>query len=68
MIAKVALLTHRGDRWKELSPEDKKKWEAQKLTREDNSSTDIWRTVKGWLGDLLHNKEWYQDHLAWLPI
>lgn len=27
MIAKVALLTHRGDRWKELSPEDKKKWE-----------------------------------------
>ena len=30
--------------------EDKKKWEAQKLTREENSSTDIWRTVKGWLG------------------
>ena len=30
--------------------EDKKKWEAQKLTREENSSTDIWRTVKSWLG------------------
>ena len=30
--------------------EDKKKWEMQKFTREENSSTDIWKTLKCWLG------------------
>ena len=29
---------------------NKKKWEEQKLDPKENSSTDIWKTVKGWLG------------------
>ena len=30
--------------------EDKKKWEQQKFDEENNSSSDTWKTVKGWLG------------------
>ena len=30
--------------------EDKKKWEEQRFSQDANSSTDVWRTVKGWLG------------------
>ena len=30
--------------------EDKKKWEENKLDPKENSSTDVWKTVKGWLG------------------
>ena len=29
---------------------DRKRWEEQKLAQDENCSTDIWRTVKGWLG------------------
>jgi hypothetical protein len=29
---------------------DKKEWEKQKLDHRDSSSTDVWKTVKGWLG------------------
>ena len=30
--------------------EDKKKWEKEKLDPNDNTTTDVWKTVKGWLG------------------
>ena len=30
--------------------EDKRKWEKEKLDAADNSSTKIWKTVRGWLG------------------
>ena len=30
--------------------EDKQRWEDQKFDQEKNSSTDTWKTVKGWLG------------------
>ena len=30
--------------------EDKRKWEKRKLAAKENSPTDIWKTVKGWLG------------------
>ena len=30
--------------------EDKKNWEENKLDPKENSSTDVWKTVKGWLG------------------
>ena len=30
--------------------EDKKKWEEERFSSGDNSSTDTWRAVKGWLG------------------
>jgi hypothetical protein len=30
--------------------EDKKKWEEQRFDHAKNSSTDTWKTVKGWLG------------------
>ena len=30
--------------------EDKRKWEESKLDPEENSCTDIWSTVRGWLG------------------
>jgi hypothetical protein len=29
---------------------DKKKWEEQKFDKASNTSSDIWKTVKGWLG------------------
>ena len=29
---------------------DKKEWEKNKLDHRDNASTDIWKSVKGWLG------------------
>ena len=29
---------------------DKKRWEQQKFNQDENTSTDIWKTVKGWLG------------------
>ena len=29
---------------------DKKEWEEKKFQCEENSSSDMWRTVKGWLG------------------
>ena len=32
------------------SRSDKESWERGKLNDQDNSSTDIWKTVKGWLG------------------
>ena len=30
--------------------EDQKKWEEQRFDKNRNTSTDTWRTVKGWLG------------------
>ena len=30
--------------------EDKKKWEERKLDLEKNNATEVWKTVKGWLG------------------
>ena len=32
------------------SKADKKEWERNKLDHRDNASTDIWKSVKGWLG------------------
>ena len=32
------------------SRKDRKEWEKKKFDSEENSSTDIWKTVKGWLG------------------
>ena len=29
---------------------DEKKWEEQKFDKAENTSSDIWKTVKGWLG------------------
>ena len=33
-----------------MSRQDKCKWDEEKLNPEENSITDIWKTVKGWLG------------------
>ena len=32
------------------SREDKQKWEGKKLDLEENNSSGVWKTVKGWLG------------------
>ena len=32
------------------SREDKRKWEKMKLDPSENNSTDVWKTVRGWLG------------------
>ena len=29
---------------------DKQKWEVKQLDLQENNSSDVWKTVKGWLG------------------